>query len=183
MASSKQFMSLENSNFHYHSVYVRKFRLHNHSVQQSKASGTISHLPIPFLSTFPSVRCLTQAGRRLLIHTQFAEKISGLYVSAFRRTACLWRKLISSQRIITQRPDLCVNGHLKMPKAKCSDSSSFIGFLQEFDEKYFSTEGKILLCKVCEISVTAAKCFCVRRHCETAKHQKNLHLQSMKQCR
>jgi hypothetical protein len=29
----------------------------------------------------------------------------------------------------------------------------------------------------------AAKRFCVHQHCETAKHQKNLHLQSMKQNR
>ena len=43
-----------------------------------------------------------------------------------------------------------------MPKAKCSDISSLIGFVQEFGEKYFSTDGKILFCKVCEISVMAA---------------------------
>jgi hypothetical protein len=54
------------------------------------------------------------------------------------------------------------------------------GFVQEFGEKYFSTDGKTLFCKVSEISVMAAKRFCVRQHCETAKHQKNLHLQSMK---
>jgi hypothetical protein len=73
-----------------------------------------------------------------------------------------------------------------MPKAKCSDSSRLIGFFQEFGEKYFSTCGKILFCKVCEISVMAAKRFCVRQHCETnkkKKHQKNLHLQSIKQNR
>jgi hypothetical protein len=70
-----------------------------------------------------------------------------------------------------------------MPKGKCSDSSSLIGFVQEFGEKYFSTDGKILFCKVCEISVMAEKRFCVRQHCDTAKHQKNLHLQSMKQNR
>jgi hypothetical protein len=70
-----------------------------------------------------------------------------------------------------------------MSKAKCSDSSSLIGFVQEFGEKYFSTDGKILFCKVCEISVMAAKCFCVCQHCETAKHQKNLNLRSMKQNR
>jgi hypothetical protein len=70
-----------------------------------------------------------------------------------------------------------------MPKATCSDSSRLIGFLQEFGEKYFSTDGKILFCKVYEISVMAAKRFCVHQHCETAKYQTNLHLQSMKQNR
>jgi hypothetical protein len=70
-----------------------------------------------------------------------------------------------------------------MPKAKCSDSSSLTGFVEEFGEKYFSTDGKILFCKVCEIGVMAAKRFCVRQHRETAKHQKNLQLQSMKQNR
>jgi hypothetical protein len=58
-----------------------------------------------------------------------------------------------------------------MPKAKSSDCSRLIDFVQEFGEKYFSTDGKILLCKVCEISVMAAKRFCVCQHCETAKHQ------------
>jgi hypothetical protein len=72
-------------------------------------------------------------------------------------------------------------GTVKMPKAKCSDSSRLIGFIQVFGKKYFSTDGKILFCKVCEISVMTAEHFCVRQHCETAKHQKNLHLQSMKQ--
>jgi hypothetical protein len=70
-----------------------------------------------------------------------------------------------------------------MPKAKCSDISSLICFVQDFGEKYFSTDGKILFCKVCEIGVMAAKRFCVHQHCETAKHQKNLHLQFMKQNR
>jgi uncharacterized protein YqfB (UPF0267 family) len=70
-----------------------------------------------------------------------------------------------------------------MPKAKCCDSSRLIGFVQEFGEKYFSTDGKILFCKVCEISVTAAKRFCMHQHCEMAKRQENLHLQSMKQNR
>jgi hypothetical protein len=67
-----------------------------------------------------------------------------------------------------------------MLKAK---SSRLIGFVQEFGEKCFSTCGKILFCKVCEISVMAAKRFCVHQHCEGTKHQKNLHLQSMKQNR
>ena len=74
-------------------------------------------------------------------------------------------------------------GTVKMPKAKCTSSFRLIAFVQEFGEKYFSTDGKILFCKVCEISVMAVKRFCVRQHCETAKHQKHLHLQSMKQNR
>ena len=64
----------------------------------------------------------------------------------------------------------------KMPKATCSYSSRLIGFIQQFGEKYFSTDGKPLFCKVREISVMAAKRLCVHQHCETAKHQKNLYL-------
>jgi hypothetical protein len=75
-------------------------------------------------------------------------------------------------------------GTVKMPKAKCTSSLRLIAFVQEFGEKYFSIDGRILLCKVCVISVMAVKRFCVRRqHCETAKHQKHLHLQSIKQNR
>jgi hypothetical protein len=29
------------------------------------------------------------------------------------------------------------------------------GFVQEFGEKYFITDGKILFCKLCEVKVTA----------------------------
>jgi hypothetical protein len=70
-----------------------------------------------------------------------------------------------------------------MPKAKLTESARLRGFVQEFGEKYFSIYGKVLFCKVCEISFMAAKRFCVQQHCETTKHQKNLHLQSMKQNR
>jgi hypothetical protein len=70
-----------------------------------------------------------------------------------------------------------------MLKVKLSDIARLRGFVQEFGEKYFSTDGKILFCKVCEISDMAAKRFCMQQHYETVKHQKNLHLQSMKQNR
>jgi hypothetical protein len=43
----------------------------------------------------------------------------------------------------------------KMPKVKCSDSVRLGGFVKEFGEKYFTTDGIILFCKLCEVKVTA----------------------------
>lgn len=51
----------------------------------------------------------------------------------------------------------------KMPKAKLSNSARLRGFIQDLGEKYFSTDGKILLCKLYEISVMAAKRYCVQQ--------------------
>ena len=58
-----------------------------------------------------------------------------------------------------------------MPKVKCSDSVRLRGFVKEFGEKYFTTDGKILFCKLCEVKVTAEKRFTVQQHCNTAKHK------------
>jgi hypothetical protein len=58
-----------------------------------------------------------------------------------------------------------------MPKAKCSDSVGLRGFVKEFGEKYFTTDGVILFCKLCEVKVRAEKRFTVQQHCNTAKHK------------
>jgi hypothetical protein len=58
-----------------------------------------------------------------------------------------------------------------MPKVNCSDSVKLSGFVKEFGEKYFTTDGKILFCKLCEVKVTAEKRFTVQQHCNTAQHK------------
>jgi hypothetical protein len=58
-----------------------------------------------------------------------------------------------------------------MPKVKCSDSVRLCRFVIEFGEKYFTTDGIILFCKLCEVKVTAEKRFTVQQHCNTAKHK------------
>jgi hypothetical protein len=45
------------------------------------------------------------------------------------------------------------------------------GFVKEFGDKYFTTDEIILFCKLCEVKVTAEKCFTVEQHCNTAKHK------------
>jgi len=45
------------------------------------------------------------------------------------------------------------------------------GFVKEFGEKYFTTDRKMLLCKLCEVKVTAEKRFTVQQYCNTAKHK------------
>jgi hemerythrin superfamily protein len=51
-----------------------------------------------------------------------------------------------------------------MPKVKCSDSAKLRGFVQKIGEQHFSTDGKILFCKLCEVRVTAGKRFSVQQH-------------------
>jgi hypothetical protein len=48
------------------------------------------------------------------------------------------------------------------------------GFVKEFGEKYFTTDGIILFCKLCEVKVTAEKRFTVQQHCNTAKHKSSI---------
>jgi hypothetical protein len=57
-----------------------------------------------------------------------------------------------------------------MPKVKCSDSVRLHSFVKEFGEKYYTADGIILFCKLCEVKVTVEKCFTVQ-HCNTAKHK------------
>jgi hypothetical protein len=47
------------------------------------------------------------------------------------------------------------------------------GFVKEFGEKYFTTDGVILFCKLCEVKVTAEKRFTVQQHCNTTKQHCN----------
>ena len=58
-----------------------------------------------------------------------------------------------------------------MPKVKCFYSAKLRGFVKEFGEKYFSTNGIILFCNLREVKVTAEKRFTVQQHCKTAKHK------------
>jgi hypothetical protein len=45
------------------------------------------------------------------------------------------------------------------------------GFVKEFGEKYFTTDGIILFRKLCEVEAMAEKRFTVQQHCNTAKHK------------
>ena len=58
-----------------------------------------------------------------------------------------------------------------MPKVKCFDSAKLRGFVKEFGEKYFSTDGIILFYKLRAVKVTVEKRFTVQQHCNTAKHK------------
>jgi hypothetical protein len=53
-----------------------------------------------------------------------------------------------------------------MPKVKYSDSAKLRGSIQEFRE-HFSTDGKTMFCKLCEVRVMAGK----RSFCATALTQ------------
>jgi hypothetical protein len=60
-----------------------------------------------------------------------------------------------------------------MSEVKCSNSVRLCGFVKEFGKKYFTADGIILFCKLCEMKVTAEKRFTVQQHCNTAKQHCN----------
>lgn len=65
-----------------------------------------------------------------------------------------------------------------MPKQKTSKSAR----LQQYVEQYpvFKTDDKILLCKVCNKTVTAEKTSTVKQHLESAKHKELLERNTLK---
>jgi hypothetical protein len=44
-----------------------------------------------------------------------------------------------------------------MPKVKCSESAKLRVSVKDFGEEYFSSDGRILFCNLCEVKVTAGK--------------------------
>jgi hypothetical protein len=44
-------------------------------------------------------------------------------------------------------------------------------FVKEFGEKYFTTDGVVLFCKLREVKVTAEKRFTEQQHCNTDKNK------------
>lgn len=59
-----------------------------------------------------------------------------------------------------------------MPKVKVSLSSQLNNYVSEFGPEVFSTDGKILYCKICDIKCGSAKRFNVTQHLATGKHLK-----------
>lgn len=59
-----------------------------------------------------------------------------------------------------------------MPKVKVSLFSQLNNYVSEFGPEVFSTDGKILYCKICDIKCGSAKRFNVTQHLTTAKHLK-----------
>jgi hypothetical protein len=59
-----------------------------------------------------------------------------------------------------------------MLKVKCN-IVKLKAFVQDFGEQYFSTDGEILFCKLCEVKVEAEKRFTVQ-HCSMTKHKNNM---------
>jgi hypothetical protein len=59
-----------------------------------------------------------------------------------------------------------------MPKEKQSQISCLRGFISEFGDHVFSADGRILLCKVCELKVKYERRLSVTQHLQTGKHVK-----------
>ena len=68
-----------------------------------------------------------------------------------------------------------------MPKIKPSDRCRLRAYVQEFGENIFSTDGKILFCKVCEVKVAAEKKFTITQHISRDKHLRALNRKKEKE--
>ena len=61
-----------------------------------------------------------------------------------------------------------------MPKEKPSSAFKLKQLVTDFGENIFSTDSKILFCKVCEIKVASEKRFSIVQHINTEKHKASL---------
>jgi hypothetical protein len=57
-----------------------------------------------------------------------------------------------------------------MPKEKKTVASRLQGFVSEFGSDIFSTDNKVLICKVCETKVSSEKRFSISQHIASDKH-------------
>ena len=61
-----------------------------------------------------------------------------------------------------------------MPKEKPSSAFKLKQLVTDFGENIFSTDSKILFCKVCEIKIASEKRFSIVQHINTEKHKASL---------
>lgn len=59
-----------------------------------------------------------------------------------------------------------------MPKQKQTTSNRLQSYITEFGTGIFSTDNKILFCKVCNTKISCEKRFSVTQHVTTEKHLK-----------
>ncbi|XP_060835176.1 uncharacterized protein LOC132918100 [Rhopalosiphum padi] len=67
-----------------------------------------------------------------------------------------------------------------MPKVKTSKSNRLTKYVNEFGKEFFSTDGEILFCKICEIKVASEKKFTVVQHISRDKHVQGLRRRELK---
>lgn len=67
-----------------------------------------------------------------------------------------------------------------MPKVKPSSSLRLRAYINEFGEDVFSTDGKILFCKICSVKVASEKKFTITQHLSRDKHVKGLEMNKAK---
>lgn len=61
-----------------------------------------------------------------------------------------------------------------MPKVKESASVKLKAFVSKYGENIFSTDGRILFCKICDVRVAAEKKFTIEQHMSREKHKRGL---------
>lgn len=61
-----------------------------------------------------------------------------------------------------------------MPKERKSDAGRLQHFVKEFGTDIFSTDNKVLICKVCEAKVSSEKRFSVTQHIYSNKHARSI---------
>jgi hypothetical protein len=67
-----------------------------------------------------------------------------------------------------------------MPKVKPSSSLRLREYINEFGDDVFSTDGKILFCKICSVKVASEKKITITQHLSRDKHVKGLEMNKAK---
>jgi len=62
-----------------------------------------------------------------------------------------------------------------MSKVKCSDTARLYTFILEIGEDVFSTDGLVILCKICGVKIAFKKKFTLKQHIASGKHVRALY--------
>jgi len=62
-----------------------------------------------------------------------------------------------------------------MPKEKQTGASRLQHFVSEFGADIFSTDNKVLICKVCEVIISSDKRFIIIQHITSDQHKRGVH--------
>lgn len=61
-----------------------------------------------------------------------------------------------------------------MPKEKHTVASRLQHLVAEFGADIFSTDNKVMICKVCEIKISSEKRFSITQHITSDKHKRGI---------
>lgn len=106
----------------------------------------------------PAAMFFSTAAAGSLVAVRDSRKVVG--VSCLRAGEILWS--VESSEILP--------GQARMPKVPISDRKRRENYVKEFGPEFFTTDGSVLTCKLCEKAVNDEKRYFVQQHIRSAGH-------------